>query len=163
MLFYYQNKTKLIPNIQRFRLSLLLPIKSYAQQKSKPNYMYLTLNKQILPCSTSHLEFSLIIIQYHFSKKKISFVGLLQLNYSDYSFQNNTVQHLADHNMLDKIIQKLGHQISNSFHLYPTPSLKFLYIHKLSFQKSMLLIVLKAVLFEKEDQKHLLEQESHIG
>lgn len=66
-------------------------------------------------------------------KKRISFAGLDQADYSGHSFRKGAAQHAADHGMLDEMIQKLGRWTSNAFRLYFTTSPESLYNLNLSF------------------------------
>ncbi len=48
-------------------------------------------------------------------KKQTALTGLAQANYSGYSFCKDVAQHAIDYDMLDEMIQKLGHWMFNIF------------------------------------------------
>lgn len=70
-------------------------------------------------------------------KKRISLAGLAQFDYSNNSFRPRAAQHVADHGMFDKMMQKVGRWTSNVFRLYFTTLLKSLDNLKLNFQKGI--------------------------
>lgn len=74
-------------------------------------------------------------------KQRIAMAGLPEFNYSGHSFYKKAAQHVADHGMLNEIIQRLGRCMSNAFKLYFTSIPKTLFNLNLSFQKGMLLAV----------------------
>lgn len=78
-------------------------------------------------------------------KQWIAIAGLPKSNHSSHSFQKWAAQHVADHSMLDKSIQRLGQWISNVFKFYFTTIPKTLFNLNFSFQKSMPLAVPRVV------------------
>lgn len=76
-------------------------------------------------------------------KKRIVQVGLFEVAYLGYSFRKNAVQHTTDYKMLNKSIQRLGRWTSNVFKLYFTTLLEAFFNLNFSFQKNMLLAVLR--------------------
>lgn len=78
-------------------------------------------------------------------KQRIAAAGPPKSNYSSHSFQKWAAQHVADHSMLDKSIQRLGQWTSNIFKFYFTTIPKTLFNLNLTFQKSMPLAVSRVV------------------
>lgn len=77
-------------------------------------------------------------------KQRITVAGLSKANYSGHSFRKGVAQHAADHGMLDESIQRLGDWTSNAFKLYFTTSSEMLFNLNLSFQKGILLAILRS-------------------
>ncbi len=76
-------------------------------------------------------------------KQRIAATSLPEANYSGHSFRKRAAQHAANYGMLDKSIQRLGCWTSNAFKLYFTTTPETLFKLNFSFQKGMLLAVLR--------------------
>lgn len=79
-------------------------------------------------------------------KKRIGQVGLFKAALLGHRFRKSVAQHVADHGMLDKSIQRLGKWTSNAFILYFTTSLEVLFNLNLSFQKGITLAVTRTTI-----------------
>lgn len=79
-------------------------------------------------------------------KKQIAKAGLLDKDLAGHSFKKGAPHHASDHSILDESIQKLGSWSSNAFKLYLRTTTEAFFNLNLTFQKSIPLSVLRALI-----------------